>query len=416
MSVYSVKGKGWRYDFTLKGIRYTEAWFKTKTEAKQAEAQKRKEIKNPKPEPETPIDMDFLTLANKRLDYVKNYDSDDHFKDVLYHSRRWIKEWNGLTCKQISNDMIEKHVIKRSEVSAYVGNKELQYLRALFNYGIKRKLIDVNPTEGIEFFPVEKRKKYVPPKKDVLKAISVADPDTQQYLWTILLTAGRVGEINGLTWDDVNFVDRYVTLWTRKRKGGNRESREVPMITKLHDIFQYRFENRNPDMPWVFWHAYWSRKHGKWVQGPYGDRKKIMRTLCTKTKVKYFRFHAFRHLTASILDDLGVPIGVIQRILGHQNRRTTEIYLHSVGEAEREAMNRLEDLDLFSIDVSANQNTPTNMHSEYWQRKVDRPPYKVLKDEVEKLGYSGTGKKYGVSDNAVRKWLKFYENQLEIRN
>jgi integrase len=49
-------------------------------------------------------------------------------------------------------------------------------------------------------------------------------------------------------------------------------------------------------------------------------------------------FHAFRHLTASILDDLGVTIGSIQRILGHQNRKTTEIYLHSVGEAERNAM------------------------------------------------------------------------------
>ena len=33
MSVYSVKGKGWRYDFTRKGARYTEAWFKTKKEA-----------------------------------------------------------------------------------------------------------------------------------------------------------------------------------------------------------------------------------------------------------------------------------------------------------------------------------------------------------------------------------------------
>ena len=149
--------------------------------------------------------MDFLTLVNRRLDYVKNYNSDDHFKDVLYHSRRWIKKWNGLTCREISSDMIEAHVIKRSEVSNRVGNKELQYLRALFNYGIKRKLISVNPTEDIGFFPVEKRKKYVPPKKDVLKIISVADPDTQQYLWTILLTAGRVGEINGLTWDDVNF-------------------------------------------------------------------------------------------------------------------------------------------------------------------------------------------------------------------
>ena len=33
MSVYFVKGKGWRFDFTLEGIRYTEAWFETKKAA-----------------------------------------------------------------------------------------------------------------------------------------------------------------------------------------------------------------------------------------------------------------------------------------------------------------------------------------------------------------------------------------------
>jgi very-short-patch-repair endonuclease len=44
------------------------------------------------------------------------------------------------------------------------------------------------------------------------------------------------------------------------------------------------------------------------------------------------------------------------------------------------------------------------------QRKVERPPYKQLIDEINELGYSATGRKYGVSDNSIRKWVRFYEN------
>ena len=46
-------------------------------------------------------------------------------------------------------------------------------------------------------------------------------------------------------------------------------------------------------------------------------------------------------------------------------------------------------------------------------RKVKRPPLSELLEDVERLGYSGTGRKYGVSDNAVRKWLRWYERQRE---
>jgi hypothetical protein len=43
------------------------------------------------------------------------------------------------------------------------------------------------------------------------------------------------------------------------------------------------------------------------------------------------------------------------------------------------------------------------------QRKVERPPYGQLLKEIEEFGYVSVGKKYGVSDNAIRKWVKRYE-------
>lgn len=39
-------------------------------------------------------------------------------------------------------------------------------------------------------------------------------------------------------------------------------------------------------------------------------------------------------------------------------------------------------------------------------RKVNRPDQKELLQDIEKLGYCGAGRKYGVSDNAIRKWIK----------
>ena len=43
------------------------------------------------------------------------------------------------------------------------------------------------------------------------------------------------------------------------------------------------------------------------------------------------------------------------------------------------------------------------------QRKVNRPPYDQLIQEIKELGYSAVGRKYNVSDNAIRKWVKTYE-------
>jgi HNH endonuclease len=46
-------------------------------------------------------------------------------------------------------------------------------------------------------------------------------------------------------------------------------------------------------------------------------------------------------------------------------------------------------------------------------RQAKRPPYEQLLAEIEATSYCAVGRKYGVSDNAVRKWVKFYERERE---
>ena len=360
MSVYSKKGKGWRYDFTLNGTRHTEAWFKTKAEAKAAEARTREEVKNPPPEQEGPIDMGFFEFISLRLDYVKAYHSESHYVAYKYLARGWVKKWNGLRCSEIVRAMVQQHLLQRRKVSAYTANQDLRYLRAAFNYGMENKLISQNPTVGIKFFPVEKRVKYIPENGDIDKVIAAADRDTQDYLWALRETMARVGEVNRLVWEDVSLDGRYLVLYTRKKKGGHLTPRKVPMTEKLHAILSDRYTRRDPSKPWVFWHRYWSRKQGRFYEGPFKDRKKFMKKLCEKAGVRYFRFHPIRHSGASIMDGSNVPLGAIQRILGHENRRTTEIYLHSIGDLERNAISAFE---------RARQNSHTDSHTAAGQKK-----------------------------------------------
>ena len=347
MSVYLEKGRGWKYNFVLKGERYQSSYCKTKRQAQKAEAAKREELENPKDLKEgtvIPTGMAFLELVNRRLDFLQAYRSKSHYQETIYMAKRWVRLWGDLNCEELSTELIEMHVLRRSKrgKTPYTANKEIRYLRSLFNFGIKRKYITVNPAKDLEYLPVEKRTKYIPPIEDVEKVISAAEPDTQDYLWTIRDTMGRMSEINRLTWDDVDFKAHTVTLYTRKKRGGHLTPRRVPMTKRLFEIMVRRHETRDKSKSWVFWHRYWSRKAGDWVEGPYTERKRLMKSLCKKAGVPYFRYHALRHAGASLLDNNGVPIGAIQRLLGHENRSTTEVYLHSLGRAEREAIAHLE--------------------------------------------------------------------------
>lgn len=47
-------------------------------------------------------------------------------------------------------------------------------------------------------------------------------------------------------------------------------------------------------------------------------------------------------------------------------------------------------------------------------RKVERPSYDILIDEINHFGYLALSRKYGVSDNSIRKWKKYYEKNVSM--
>ena len=98
------------------------------------------------------------------------------------------------------------------------------------------------------------------------------------------------------------------------------------MTAKLYDVLLRRYKNRDKTKHWVFLHRYWDRKEKVLVDKPYKDRKKIMKSLCKKAKVKYFRFHALRHAGASLMDNSCV----IQVLSSAYSDMKTELLLKSI--------------------------------------------------------------------------------------
>lgn len=294
--------------------------------------------------PANATDMAFLDLVNARLDWLKQYRSGEYYRGYLYLARRWIGLWGDLLCSQITSGMVASHLEKRKKkVSEFTANKDRRYLRAVFRFGIltlRCKLDD--PTFGIPPYQESKEPMYIPSVADLDKVIAVAGPADKDYLLVVRETVGRVGEINQFRWQDVDFNDLTVTLYTRKTRGGNRVPRNLAMTERLYEVLERLYSKRDLSMPWVFWHRYWSRKKGKFVRGPYKDRNKLMRGLCKKAGVRYFRFHPIRHQGASVMAAEGAPLPEIQKWLGHVNAKTTEGYLHGLSEDARRPAERLE--------------------------------------------------------------------------
>lgn len=316
MTVYRHRDK-WRYDFQKNGIRQRESGYTTKQEAKAAEAEARKRLKK--------TNSDFISLCESRLRDLKERRTDKYFKENKSLIENLILKW--VNKKKIERKDVEDHLGEVAKKSHFVANKQLRFIKALFNHGVERDMSD-NPAEKIKYFSIEKRKKYIPPFADVEKVLSIVLPKQRAYLLAIISTLARVNEINKLKWEDVR--EGYLILRTRKSKNSDLTERGIPINETLKSVIE--------SMPKISEHVFCHPVNKK----PYDYRSKLLKRACEKAKVREFGYHALRHYGASKLADSGVPITDIQILLGHQRPTTTDIYLQSIRPSLKAAMKNLE--------------------------------------------------------------------------
>lgn len=321
VSKYHTKnGPRWRVEIYENGERISsKAGFANRREALAWEEEQRENsLKQPKDSALRDMCTAHLLYCESRL--KPNTIS---YKKTAY--RRFIEYAGGDTSfQEIDKNVVDGFVeIVAKMISKKTANKYKTELSALWAWAGKEGYATGNPPQQIDAYAVKKVIKYVPPPMDIKKILSVAEPGFEKdFLLCLLHTAARISEIRNLTWEDIDLQRRIITLWTSKRRGGNMEGRKLAMSDTLLEVFTRLANLRTGGEKYVFNDPATGTAYTRTCN----RMKYFMRNLCRRAGIMHFGAHSLRHFVATSIHD---PYRA-QKLLGHQNLRTTEIYLHDL--------------------------------------------------------------------------------------
>ena len=328
----------WRVVVTVGGKRkeklFPDGTEKSRRAAERWEETQRRKLRNPKPiVTDSPT---LIDLANAFLDFVKERQSKKTYAEKLAVMKRILARFGRDT--EIADIQVAEALKFLTDQyrkrSGYAANKERKVLVTTWGWG--RKYLPGFP-EGpcpfqvVDRFPEKRQPRYVPPEEDFWAVYEAASGQDRVMLLTLLFLAARRGEVFRLKWSDIDFAGNTVSLWTRKRAGGDLESDVVPMVGRLKQVLLAWWEHRPLTSEYVFVNVEEHAFCKEYLGLPFTNRQHFMERLCKKAGVREFGFHAIRHLTASILYREGQPVAVIQSVLRHKSPQTTTRYLQSLG-------------------------------------------------------------------------------------
>ena len=233
----------------------------------------------------------------------------------------WKRGLGNVPCGELTQLRIEKFLDtlrEDHEFGATTWNRHLAMLRAVFNWGLEKKLVAANPTQGIgkdkAAEEAAQRDRYLD-IEEIQRLLSQASDRFRPILITALHTGMRRGEILALQWQDVDLKNQNLTV--RISKSGKKRQISIDdtlaeTLASLPSRFKKGYVFPSPRIP----------------SAPYTDLNHTFRRLVEKAKIDDVRFHDLRHTFASHLVMGGADLRVVQELLGHYSLKTTERYAH----------------------------------------------------------------------------------------
>lgn len=239
-------------------------------------------------------------------------------------------------------------------VGAKTVNNILTVLRRMLVVASKRKLVPSVPE--IEWLKVGE------PDFDFLdfdeadRLIAAADREWRTMIVIAARTGMRQGELLGLRWEDADLVAGQVVVRQAIVRGlvttpKNRKPREIPLSREALTALKVERHLRGP--------LVFCNDAGRALTN--GACKHPLWRACRRAGLRRIGWHVLRHTFASHLVMLGVPLKVVQELMGHATIQMTMRYAHLAPVAKRDAVGLLD---------TVGHRVPDSGHARPGQRKT----------------------------------------------